>query len=150
MTKTSNYQLNQWDASDRVLREDFNSDNAKIDAALGDHEGRVAALESAAAHFGNCLFYTASYTGNGSTTTGQTHTFPKKPMVVMITTPDSGAFNLIFWQGQDRARPVGASSYDVLLSWDGNKAAWKCEQNTYGANVKDTVYQITALLDAEQ
>ena len=35
MNYTQNYQLNQWEASDRVLREDFNSDNAKIDAALG-------------------------------------------------------------------------------------------------------------------
>ena len=35
MNYTKNYQLNQWEASDRVLREDFNSDNAKIDAALG-------------------------------------------------------------------------------------------------------------------
>ena len=34
MTKTTNYQLNQWAKSDRVLMEDFNSDNAKIDAAL--------------------------------------------------------------------------------------------------------------------
>ena len=34
MTKTTNYQLNQWDATDRVLREDFNSDNRKIDAAI--------------------------------------------------------------------------------------------------------------------
>ena len=31
---TSNYQLNQWDAKDRILREDFNADNAKIDAIL--------------------------------------------------------------------------------------------------------------------
>ena len=34
MNYTQNYQLNQWEASDRVLREDFNSDNRKIDAAL--------------------------------------------------------------------------------------------------------------------
>ena len=34
MTKTEHYQLNQWDASDRVLIADFNADNAKIDAAL--------------------------------------------------------------------------------------------------------------------
>ena len=31
---TSNYNLNQWSASDRVLRTEFNADNAKIDAAL--------------------------------------------------------------------------------------------------------------------
>lgn len=34
MTKTEHYQLNQWDAGDRVLRTDFNADNAVLDAAL--------------------------------------------------------------------------------------------------------------------
>ena len=34
MNHTENYQLNQWAKSDRVLMEDFNSDNRKIDAAL--------------------------------------------------------------------------------------------------------------------
>lgn len=34
MRKTENYLLNQWDDSDRVLREDFNADNAAVDAAL--------------------------------------------------------------------------------------------------------------------
>jgi len=31
---TQNYKLNQWEPDDRVLRTDFNADNAKIDAAL--------------------------------------------------------------------------------------------------------------------
>lgn len=34
MRTTANYNLNQWDPSDRVLRENFNNDNQKIDAAL--------------------------------------------------------------------------------------------------------------------
>ena len=34
MNKTSNYQLNQWELTDRIRMEDFNGDNAKIDAAL--------------------------------------------------------------------------------------------------------------------
>lgn len=34
MRKTEQYQLNQWDRSDRILMEDFNGDNARIDAAL--------------------------------------------------------------------------------------------------------------------
>ena len=34
MQKTPIHQLNQWDPSDRVLREDFNSDNRKIEAAI--------------------------------------------------------------------------------------------------------------------
>ena len=31
---TTHYDLNQWQATDQVLRTDFNADNAKIDAAL--------------------------------------------------------------------------------------------------------------------
>jgi len=32
--KTGNYELNQWQESDRILMEEFNADNARIDAAL--------------------------------------------------------------------------------------------------------------------
>ena len=34
MRKTANYELNQWDPGDRILREEFNGDNERIDAAL--------------------------------------------------------------------------------------------------------------------
>lgn len=34
MKKTANYALNQWDPADRILRTDFNDDNAKLDAAI--------------------------------------------------------------------------------------------------------------------
>ena len=50
MNYTQNYQLNQWDATDRVLRTDFNSDNQKIDAALknaADAVGTEAAARAA-------------------------------------------------------------------------------------------------------
>ena len=33
--QTTNYQLNQWEPTDQVLRTEFNADNVKIDAALG-------------------------------------------------------------------------------------------------------------------
>ena len=35
MQQTSHFQLSQWEGEDRILRENFNSDNAKVDAALG-------------------------------------------------------------------------------------------------------------------
>ena len=38
---TTNYQLNQWEAGDQVLRTEFNQDNQKIDTALA---GLAAAL----------------------------------------------------------------------------------------------------------
>ena len=34
MNHTPNYNLSQWEAEDKVLRTDFNADNAKIDAAI--------------------------------------------------------------------------------------------------------------------
>jgi len=44
---TSNYNLNQWEPDDRVLRTDFNADNAKIDAALAKKaEAKVSLYSS--------------------------------------------------------------------------------------------------------
>ena len=37
MNKTEHYQLTQWELHDRVIMDDFNDNNAKIDAALGEH-----------------------------------------------------------------------------------------------------------------
>ena len=37
--QTANYALNQWAASDQVLRTEFNADNSKIDAALAKKFG---------------------------------------------------------------------------------------------------------------
>lgn len=43
MKRTDSYQLNQWEKSDRILMEDFNGDNLKIDSALkGQAEGLAA------------------------------------------------------------------------------------------------------------
>ena len=67
---TMNYQLNQWEAADQVLRTDFNQDNQKIDAALAglaakntELEGAVAAAVAGA---GNCQMELFTYTGTGA------------------------------------------------------------------------------------
>ena len=44
---TTNYNLNQWEATDKVLRTEFNADNAKIDAALKSHDDAIAAETAA-------------------------------------------------------------------------------------------------------
>ena len=56
--KTEHYELNQWLATDQVLRTDFNADNAKIDVALGT-------LAAAVEQCGNCKIVYGSYTGTG-------------------------------------------------------------------------------------
>ena len=48
MTKTTNYQLNQWEKSDRIMMDDFNADNEKIDAALKSNADKAAAALAAA------------------------------------------------------------------------------------------------------
>ena len=39
------YQLNQWEANDPVLREDFNGDNVKIEAALVALRDRILSAD---------------------------------------------------------------------------------------------------------
>lgn len=66
--QTANFGLNQWAAEDSVLREEFNADNAKIDAAL-------AAL-------GRELIYTGSYVGDG--TSKRTIQLPITPKFIIL------------------------------------------------------------------
>ena len=49
--QTANYQLNQWEPTDQVLRTDFNADNAKLDAALANkaETETVSALQTVVA-----------------------------------------------------------------------------------------------------
>ena len=46
---TSNYQLCQWQEDDKVLRTEFNADNAKIDAAIAAVDSRVDGKASSSA-----------------------------------------------------------------------------------------------------
>ena len=90
MTYTQNYQLPQWVKSDRIMMDDFNDANSKIDAALKSHDDSLADLETALtgglAAKGNCQIYLASYTGTGTygETSPNTLTFPAAPVLVMV------------------------------------------------------------------
>lgn len=52
MTKTENFNLNQWEPSDLIRPEDFNADNAILDAALADLSAE--------------RIYVGSYVGDGT------------------------------------------------------------------------------------
>ena len=49
MQQTTNYHLNQWAPEDRILRTNFNSDNAKVDTAIKAVETAAAAAIAAVA-----------------------------------------------------------------------------------------------------
>ena len=60
-TYTTNYGLHQWEASDDFLRTDFNTDFAKIDAALGEKADGEDLADK-------CGAVTGTYTGDGELT----------------------------------------------------------------------------------
>lgn len=67
---TENYGLCQWEATDQVLRTEFNEDNAKVDAALQTLSEQDTSLNSiisaVAATAGNCQMELITYTGTGT------------------------------------------------------------------------------------
>ena len=58
MKQTAKFKLSQWDAADRILMQDFNADNLKIETALAAHAAALTAR-------GNCRMETFTYTGTG-------------------------------------------------------------------------------------
>ena len=158
MNQTSNYQLNQWDPEDRILRTDFNSDNAKIDAALEENtsaiaaetEARMAAINDLA-ETRNCRVVTMNYSGDGQSS--RTFTFSGKP--VMITA--MGYFN---WACAVRGSSVAGSVYlsDVASSGSTSKltASWGSNSVTITSPRSDAsaicnrsgqFYQMVAILE---
>ena len=151
MTKTTNYQLNQWAKSDRVMMDDFNADNTKIDAALKANADTAAAASAAVALCGNCKIETSTYTGNGKYGSANpvTLTFPKKPTAVIvfgeysllfITDKNTSTANVLCWLS-DRT-----SWSRAKISWTGNKLKIYSENNypAVQANMQNTVYQVIA------
>lgn len=125
MNHTTNCNLPQWEADDRIHHDDFNDAMAKIDAG-------VAAA-------GNCKIVTGTYTGTGEY--GEEHpntlTFPFEPKLVIITKPptdySSYTSEIAVWI---RGQPYGnmrfsessggatGRCFSDTLSWRGNTLAW--------------------------
>ena len=103
MNKTPNYQLNQWDKSDRIQMEDFNADNAKIEAALS----------------GIPKIATGTYTGKGSYGSGNKNSliFDFAPTMVIISANSTaiGGAGTILLAGQ--TQNAGASAQYIPIVW---------------------------------
>ena len=155
MTKTTNYQLNQWAKSDRVMMDDFNADNAKIDAALTANADAIAAETAAVALCGNCKIIAGTYTGNGaySNPGAQTLNFSGKPFAVFILPTDAndGIGPLILLRGAPWSTTNANSSYNsVHITWDTNAVSWYGERNpNLMANSSGKTYYYVALLEQQ-
>ena len=154
MTKSTNYQLNQWAKSDRVMMDDFNADNAKIDAALKANADAIAAettarvagdaaLQSAVSACGDCFVEAKTYTGNG--TKGSSNairfTFDKTPQIVFITGYGTTAIGV---RGCSSA--LSTDSGGLRTSWSGKTVSWY-HDNNYVSHMNNTgsTYTVIAL-----
>ena len=166
---TSNYGLCQWEANDKVLRSEFNGDNAKIDAAISAVDSRVDGKASTSAlnslkntvsslsttvsgqgntlgKKGNCQVAVTSYTGNGQNT--RTHTFPKKPVMFFIIG------NALMFVGYGSTWAMNHDgSFAINTAWSGSSVTLSVNAITNQAraiaNVNGKTYQIIALYNQE-
>ena len=156
--QTPNYQLSQWEATDQVLRADFNADNAKIDGALkAEADARAAetaALAAQVALRGNCQIYYTSYTGSGGSGPSQPNSlsFPKAPALVVIAedgVQSSGQYTAIMVRGSKQYAALSRSPSNATASWGagGYTVSWYAlEGRPYEQmNTKNTTYYVVAL-----
>ena len=150
MNKTANFQLTQWEKTDRIMMEDFNRDNAAIDAALKSNADKAAALQTALAGAGNCSIEIKSYTGTGKN--GKSNptriTFSKKPKAVLIC--GYGYFLPLTDKCGAHAQAIYSSDRlyiepDLVYSWSGSTLQFYSDRDFWAqGNVKDYVYQVIA------
>ena len=142
MQKTTNYQLNQWDKTDRIQMENFNEDNAKVDQVLAEHTAALALC-------GNCKIVHTSYTGNGTygTASPTRITFSQRPMFALVR----GHYSLMFIFGADGRYPLvshaGSSGVSHIdYSWSGNTISLiQSASAKYQFNENGTLYDVYAL-----
>ena len=149
--QTGNYGLNQWEATDQVLRTDFNADNQKIDEAISENAAAITTLTTQLAQRGNCRIETFTYTGTG--TFGQANptriTFSDKPIFFLVF---EGEF-LMFGRYNSSQ---GAMAYRIeknytvglspqALQWSGTQVSfYNTTYASYQGNVANRVYQVVA------
>ena len=163
---TTNYQLSQWESTDRILMADFNGDNAKIDAALAAHDAALAskadaadvtALTQTVAGKGNCQITYGTYTGNGNY--GSQHpntlTFPFEPKLVIIqnitgAATDGTSSSTFGMAMMVLVRPVAGftfvnGDFTNTVRWSGNTISWWGETVGFQLNGSGNTYLYAAL-----
>lgn len=114
MRKTEHYQLNLWDAEDAILREDFNADNEKIEAALAAIAADGVKIAS------------GSYTGNDKYGVNYTSLeLPFLPKLLIVQDSQFPEHRMIY--------PVGAAS---TLVYNYNDSAIQASFVVEGTTIK--------------
>ena len=155
--KTPHYSLSQWERDDRILMEDFNADNAKIDTALTAEAKARAAADStinatlsahsaALSRLGNCQIYTTSYVGNGKHGSDNpiTLSFPRKPLLVIVAQVNYGAM-MVMPQGCAHIMHTEGNRGACHPTWQGNSVTWYSGDNALAQmSEADKTYRVVA------
>ena len=153
---TPNYNLSQWERSDKVLMEDFNADNTKIDTALAAKADKsalnslsstVSGHTSSLARKGNCQIVFRNYTGTGTNGDGNPTvlTFSGKPLLVMV---HNGRSSILAAQGTHTVFFRDGGSSDALsVSWSGWSMSLSSIKNAVvQMNAEGVTYTVIALI----
>mgnify|MGYP001152876093 CR=1 FL=1 len=153
---TENYQLSQWERSDRILMEDFNADNAKIDAALKAEANARIALAAGVAKRGNCQIEIQTYAGTaeeGAYTTKRLTFFARPAFVFIMGQRD------VRWLNGTSDCPLFLGGYkDVAYHltltpgtahWEGNTAVIGPDDPRIAMNHKEQHYFVIAFIPVD-
>ena len=139
---TEHYQLSQWQPQDRVLRTEFNQDNARLDSALNQLAGQTLHVAAGV------------YTGTGLHGSGQpnTLTFEFAPMLVIIVADHTSLLKTgtVLVTGQTRSPGIGTayssgSCLDLTVTWSGNSVSWYAGDEERQLNEAEVPYRYFAL-----
>lgn len=168
MRETSNYKLSQWDKTDRIEMEDFNSDNektdaalqglvqhiaserAEVDAALQGLAGRLTAeraeVDAALATKGNCRIERYTYAGTGTygKNSPNSMTFSGKPLLMVLLTVSK---HMVFHSASEGTM-TNPQGFPIYVSWSGNTFSWYSDTAEHQLNEKGATYTMIALHSA--
>ena len=154
--QTPNYRLSRWAGTDRILMEEFNSDNDKIDTALKGNADGVAALQTALASCGNCKIVYGTYTGTGKAGSANPNklTFDGKPVLVIVQEENQSSnmdINLrMLWPCTWAQGAATNGNWVNTVTWGAKQVAWY-NHGDYAPtqfNEAGKKYYYLALLDA--
>ena len=136
---TETYNLSQWEKSDKVLMEDFNADNAIIDATLKRIFSEIDSIRYILEEKGNAMPYTYNYTGRGNQNVALP--FNHRPAIVFVFPEDGSLPVVIGFYGV-----AATNTPDVTFhSWPTKGGMTSFTGATY--NQKDKKYIAIGILD---
>lgn len=152
---TENYGLCQWEATDQVLREEFNEDNAKVDVELQkiektvtEHDEVLKTHDTALDKKGNCRIQLSSYVGNGKDGSEFKNSvvFSEKPFLILILS-GNGGYGFFPADATAGYTTNGSSNSSVYVTWTDTQLTWYAANSSIQQmNEKNVHYQVIMFL----